>query len=189
MIHDCLWLSSTVVIRSKTWNNNINNNNNNKQKQTNKQQTKTKQGNAQAMILPKRLSKPHLISFTGLFTSSFFLNNFDHQTEVTITSKNCVNTFHSSEHGQLTASCQYVLLIAQHLQGSDGITLFNWYQFAPGGTQLWVGYGCAARSFDDHHPITKPEKTQICNLYLNHLFLEGYFLKPSSTFYHVNWDT
>ena len=32
-----------------------------------------------------------------------------------------------------------------------------------GGTQLWVGYGCAARSFD-HHPITKPEKTQICNL-------------------------
>ena len=34
---------------------------------------------------------------------------------------------------------------------------------AGGGTQLWVGYGCAARSFD-HHPITKPEKTQICNL-------------------------
>ena len=32
-----------------------------------------------------------------------------------------------------------------------------------GGTQLWVGYRCAARSFD-HHPITKPEKTQICNL-------------------------
>ena len=57
-----------------------------------------------------------------------------------------------------------------------------------GGTQLWVGYGCAARSFD-HHPTTKPEKTQICNLYLNHLFLEGPFLKPSSTFYYVNWDT
>ena len=33
----------------------------------------------------------------------------------------------------------------------------------PGGTQLWVGYGCAARSFD-YHPITKPEKVQICNL-------------------------
>ena len=28
------------------------------------------------------------------------------------------------------------------------------------GTQLWVGYGCEARSFD-HHPITKPEKTLI----------------------------
>ena len=56
----------------------------------------------------------------------------------------------------------------------------------PGGTQLWVGYRCAARSFD-HHPITKPEKTQICNLYLNHLFLEGPFLKPNSTLYHVHW--
>ena len=56
-----------------------------------------------------------------------------------------------------------------------------------GGTQLRVGHGCAARSFD-HHPITKPEKTQICNLCLNHLFLEGPFLKPISTFYHVNWD-
>ena len=32
-----------------------------------------------------------------------------------------------------------------------------------GGSQLWVGYGCAVRSFD-HHPITKPEKMQICNL-------------------------
>ena len=31
-------------------------------------------------------------------------------------------------------------------------------RMTPGGTQLWVGYGCAARSFD-HHPITKPEKT------------------------------
>ena len=39
-----------------------------------------------------------------------------------------------------------------------------------GGTQLWVGYGCATRSFY-HHPITKPEKTQICDLCLNHLFL------------------
>ena len=59
------------------------------------------------------------------------------------------------------------------------------------GTQLWVGYGCAARSFDHHpcDPVTKPEKMQICNLCLNHLFLEGPFLKPSSTFYHVNWDT
>ena len=26
-----------------------------------------------------------------------------------------------------------------------------------GGTELWVGYGCAARSFD-HHPITKPRR-------------------------------
>ena len=56
-----------------------------------------------------------------------------------------------------------------------------------GGTQLWVGYGCAARSFD-HHPITKPEKAQIRNLCLNHLFLEGPFLKPISSFYHINWD-
>ena len=59
--------------------------------------------------------------------------------------------------------------------------------FSPGGTQRWVGYGCATRSFD-HHPITKPEKTQICNLLLNHLLLEGPFLKPISTFYHINWD-
>ena len=56
-----------------------------------------------------------------------------------------------------------------------------------GGTQLRVGYGCAARSFD-HHPITNPEKTQICYLYLNHSFLEGPFLKPISAFYNVNWD-
>ena len=55
----------------------------------------------------------------------------------------------------------------------------------PGGYS-WVGYGCAARSFD-HHPITKPEKTQICYLCLKHLFLEGPFLKPM-TFYNVNWD-
>ena len=37
-------------------------------------------------------------------------------------------------------------------------------------------------------PITRPEKTQICNLCLNHLFLEGSVLKPITTFYHVNWD-
>ena len=55
-----------------------------------------------------------------------------------------------------------------------------------GGTQLWVGYGCVARSFN--HPITKPEKMQICNLCLNHLLLEGPFFKPISAFYHVNWD-
>ena len=36
--------------------------------------------------------------------------------------------------------------------------------------------------------ITKPEKMQICNLYLNHLFLEGPFFKQISTFYNVNWD-
>ena len=60
----------------------------------------------------------------------------------------------------------------------------------PGSTQIWVGYGCAAQSFD-HPPITKPEKVQICNLFLNHLFLEGplfNMFKPISTFYHVNWD-
>ena len=32
-----------------------------------------------------------------------------------------------------------------------------------------------------HHSISKPEKTQVC-----HLFLERPFLKPISTFYHVN---
>ena len=47
------------------------------------------------------------------------------------------------------------------------------------------GYS-AARSFD-HHPITKPEKTQIRDLCLNHLFREGPFFKPISTFYHLNW--
>ena len=56
-----------------------------------------------------------------------------------------------------------------------------------GGTQLWVGYGCAARSFD-HNPISKPEKAQIRNLCPNHFFLEGPFLKPISSFDHVNWD-
>ena len=45
----------------------------------------------------------------------------------------------------------------------------------PGGTQLWVGYGCAQRR-------------RICYLYLNHSFLEGPFLKPISAFYNVNWD-
>ena len=44
-----------------------------------------------------------------------------------------------------------------------------------GGTQLWVGYRCTARSFN-YHPITKPEKMQICDLFLNHLFCEGPFL-------------
>ena len=37
------------------------------------------------------------------------------------------------------------------------------YMESRGGTQLWVGHGCAARSFE-HHPITKPEKARICNL-------------------------
>ena len=49
-----------------------------------------------------------------------------------------------------------------------------------GGTQLGVGYGCVARNFD-HHPITKPEKTQICDLCLNHLFCEGPFFKQISS--------
>ena len=57
----------------------------------------------------------------------------------------------------------------------------NLYFIPGGGTQLWVGYGCAARSFD-HHPITKPEKTQICYLYKNHSFLEGPFLKTNQCF-------
>ena len=43
-----------------------------------------------------------------------------------------------------------------------------------GATQIWVRYRCPARSFD-HHPITKPEKMQICNLCLNHCFLKGPF--------------
>ena len=38
------------------------------------------------------------------------------------------------------------------------------------------------------YPITKPEQAQICNLCLNHLFLERSLFKPISTFYHVNWD-
>ena len=42
-------------------------------------------------------------------------------------------------------------------------TLCNISPHPRGGTQLWVGYGCAARSLD-HHLITKPEKVQICNL-------------------------
>ena len=50
-----------------------------------------------------------------------------------------------------------------------------------GGTQLWVGYGCAAQSFD-HHPIAKPEKMQICKLCLNHLFCEGPFFKTNQYF-------
>ena len=35
--------------------------------------------------------------------------------------------------------------------------------FPGGGTQIWVGYGSPAQSFN-HYPITKPEKTKICNL-------------------------
>ena len=59
----------------------------------------------------------------------------------------------------------------------------------PGGVlNFELGTEARPRSFD-HHPITKPEKTQISNLYLNHLFLEGPFLKPRNTFYYVNWDT
>ena len=54
--------------------------------------------------------------------------------------------------------------------------------FLPGGgTQLWVGYGGAAQSFD-HLPITKPEMPRNCNLYLNHLFSEGPFFIPIGTF-------
>ena len=44
-----------------------------------------------------------------------------------------------------------------------------------------LGTDVQARSFD-HHPITKPEKTQICDLCLNHLFREGSYFKPISTF-------
>ena len=55
----------------------------------------------------------------------------------------------------------------------------------PGGYSTFE-LGCAAQNFD-HHPITKPEKTQICDLCLNHLFREGSFFKPISTFNHVNW--
>ena len=51
----------------------------------------------------------------------------------------------------------------------------------PGGTQIWMGYGCPARTFD-HYPITKPEEMQIYSLYLNQMFLEGPFSKPISTF-------
>ena len=64
---------------------------------------------------------------------------------------------------------------------------YNRRRFIPESTQTWVGYGCVAHSFD-HHPITKPEKMQICNLCLNHLFLEGPFFKPTSTYCHVNLD-
>ena len=41
----------------------------------------------------------------------------------------------------------------------------------------------------NHHPITKPEKMQNCSLYLNHLFFQGPFFKPISTFYQMNWDS
>ena len=82
---------------------------------------------------------------------------------------------------------QYCLLSGSHQHVLKNVN-------TPGGTQLCVGYGCAARSFD-HHPITKPEKTQICNVCLKTFFLllllffvKGPFFKPISTFYHVNWD-
>ena len=62
------------------------------------------------------------------------------------------------------------------------------YHGGGGVTQIWVGYGCPAWSFN-HHPITKPEKMKICNLCLNHLFLKGpFFKKNNQYFYHVNWD-
>ena len=50
-----------------------------------------------------------------------------------------------------------------------------------GGTQLWVGYGCAAQSFE-HYPITKPEKTQICYLYQNHSFSLRALFKTNQCF-------
>ena len=65
-----------------------------------------------------------------------------------------------------------------------GDMMFDYgYQFY----QIWVGYGCPAQSFDNH-PIPKPEKMQICNLCLNHLFLQGPFLNQSALFYHVHRD-
>ena len=62
-----------------------------------------------------------------------------------------------------------------------------WQAHSGGVLKFWVGYGSPAQSFN-HHPITKPEKTKICNLCLNHLFLGLFFFKQISTFYHVNWD-
>ena len=55
----------------------------------------------------------------------------------------------------------------------------------PGGYSnlSWL-YGCPAQSFN-HHSITKPEKTKICNLCLNQLFLdhvERPFLKTNQYF-------
>ena len=54
-------------------------------------------------------------------------------------------------------------------------------------SKIWIGYGRTARRFD-HHPISKPEKAKVCNPCVENLFLEGSFLKPISTFYHVTWD-
>ena len=82
---------------------------------------------------------------------------------------------------------QSILLFVGFKNYKHDFYIFTLCCMPGGGTQLWVGYGCAARSFD-HHPITKPEKMQICNLYPNLLFLEGPFFKQISTFYHVNWD-
>ena len=60
------------------------------------------------------------------------------------------------------------------------------YSGGGGGTQLWVGYGCAARSFD-HHPITKPVKTQICDLSKPFVpgicFVNGPFLSQSVAYF------
>ena len=92
-------------------------------------------------------------------------------------------------HGVLWfGNCLWNLLIVSRTFPVSVYPFIYWEMWSGpggGGTQLWVGYGCTARSFD-HHPITKPEKTQICNLCLNHLFLEGPCLKPVSTFYHLN---
>ena len=51
----------------------------------------------------------------------------------------------------------------------------------PGGV-LNFELGMDVRPEDSTTTITKPEKTQICNLCLNHLFFEGPILKPISTF-------
>ena len=57
-----------------------------------------------------------------------------------------------------------------------------WQAHSPEGVlKNWVGYGCPARGFN-HHPITEPEKTKICNLCLKHLFLEGPFFKTNQYF-------
>ena len=72
-----------------------------------------------------------------------------------------------------------IVLIATHAPISAHPPYFE-VKNPRGGTQLWVGYGCAARSFE-HHPITKPEKMQICYLYQNHSFLRA-LLKTNHCF-------
>ena len=74
------------------------------------------------------------------------------------------------------------------LDNSRNLTFTLSANTGPGVTQIWVGYGGATRSFD-HHPISKPEKMQNCNLYPNHLFFEGPFFKPISTLNQVYWDS